>query len=213
MSSLAALLAIVAALLIGAISPGPSFLLVSRISITQSRFHGLAAAIGMGAGGTVFASLALLGLAALLSQVEWLYVVLKSIGGVYLTWLGIRIWQGAKQPLPVADFAALESRSLLRSFSFAFLTQLSNPKTAVVYGSIFAAMLPVGPPDWLLVTLPPLVFVVETGWYAVVALAFSAAYPQALYFRGKVWVDRLAGTVMGLLGLRLILDAIGTRKL
>jgi threonine/homoserine/homoserine lactone efflux protein len=206
------LLAIIATLLVGAVSPGPSFLLVSRISVVQSRAHGLAAALGMGLGGTVFASLALLGLAALLSQIVWLDAILKLAGGLYLIWLGIRIWQGARDPLPSTDTIPAEDRTLLRSAAFGLLTQLSNPKTAVFYASIFAAMLPASPPVSLLIALPPLVFAVETAWYAIVAVSFSAPYPRKLYLRAKPWADRLAGTLMGLLGLRLVLDAIGARR-
>ena len=213
MSTSAVLLAVLATLLVGAISPGPSFLLVSRISVVQSRAHGLAAALGMGLGGTVFASLALLGLAALLSQIVWLDTILKLDGGAYLIWLGIRIWQGASDPLPSADTVSIRERSLLRSAAFGLLTQLSNPKTAVFYASIFAAMLPASPSVSLLIALPPLVFAVEAGWYAIVALSFSAPYPRKLYLQAKPWADRLAGTVMSLLGLRLMLDAADIRRL
>lgn len=213
MSTPAVLLAIIATLLVGAVSPGPSFLLVSRMSVVQSRAHGLAAALGMGLGGTVFAGLALLGLAALLSQIVWLDMVLKLAGGAYLLWLGIRIWRGANDPLPSAETVSVKDRTLLRSAAFALLTQLSNPKTAVFYASIFAAMLPASPPASLLIALPPLVFAVEAGWYAIVALSFSAPYPRKLYLRTKPWADRLAGTLMGLLGLRLVLDAVGGRRL
>ncbi len=212
MSTLTAVFAIMITLLLGAISPGPSFLLISRISIRQSRIHGLAAALGMGAGGAIFAALALFGLIAALSQVAGLYFVLKVAGGAYLVWLGVKIWRGAAKPLPAPAPVEGENRSLLRSFAFALLTQLSNPKTAIVYASIFAAMLPQSPPSWLFPALPPLVFVVEAGWYAVVALAFSAPYPKAVYLRCKLWADRAAGTMMGLLGLRLILDAIDLRR-
>ena len=128
MSTPAVLLAVLATLLVGAISPGPSFLLVSRISVVQSRAHGFAAALGMGLGGTIFAGLALLGLAALLSQVVWLDAVLKLAGGLYLLWLGIRIWRGANEPLPSADSVSVENRTLLRSAAFALFTQLSNPR-------------------------------------------------------------------------------------
>lgn len=213
MTATATLLAILGALLVGVISPGPSFVLVSRIAVTRSRLHGLAAALGMGIGGTIFAGLALLGLAALLSQVDWLYLALKIAGGLYLAWLGIRIWRGAGEPLTSADTGAPQGASLFRSFSFGLLTQISNPKAAIIYGSVFAAMLPAAPPSWLVSALPPLVFAIETAWYAIVALAFSASHPRALYLRGKLWIDRLAGGVMTALGLRLVLDAIGTRKL
>ena len=62
MESVFTLAAILGALLIGAISPGPSFVLVARISIARSRRDGLAAALAMGVGGVILGGLALLGL-------------------------------------------------------------------------------------------------------------------------------------------------------
>ncbi|MBB4038902.1 threonine/homoserine/homoserine lactone efflux protein [Microvirga flocculans] len=212
MSMTVILFSIVGALLIGAISPGPSFVLVSRIAITASRLAGLSAALGMGLGGATFGILALLGLSALLMRVEWLYLALKLMGGAYLIYLGIRIWRGAREPIAVPDREVFEKGSLLRSFSFAFVTQISNPKTAVVYGSIFAALLPASPPAWMLMALPPLIFLVEAGWYAIVALAFSARHPRSVYLSYKPWIDRLAGAVMGGLGLRLIAESVALTK-
>jgi threonine/homoserine/homoserine lactone efflux protein len=94
----------------------------------------------------------------------------------------------------------------LRSFGIGLTTQISNPKTAIVYASIFAALLPASPPTWILLALPPAVFLVETGWYAIVAVAFSAGRPRAVYLRSKAWIDRLAATVIGALGIRLVMD-------
>ena len=42
---------------------------------------------------------------------------------------------------------------------------------------------------------------------AIVALALSAPAPAAAYLRWKAWIDRAAGGVMGLLGVKLIHDA------
>ena len=103
MATFSVLLGIMIAIGIGAMSPGPSFVLVSRISVGNSRLHGLAAAIGMGLGGAFFAVLALAGLVALLEQVEWLYLVLKCAGGLYLIYLGIAIWRGAREPIELAS--------------------------------------------------------------------------------------------------------------
>jgi threonine/homoserine/homoserine lactone efflux protein len=212
MSTTTILFGILGALLIGAISPGPSFVLVSRIAITASRLDGLAAALGMGLGGALFGTLALAGLSALLLQVEWLYMTLKLIGGAYLVYLGIRIWRGASAPLSIDTAAKFEKKSVLRSFTFAFVTQVSNPKTAVVYGSIFVALLPASPPHWLLLALPPLIFFVEASWYATVALVFSANKPRAVYLHSKTWIDRIAGAVMSALGARLISEAFISRS-
>lgn len=213
MSDAAFLASMIGALLIGAISPGPSFVLVSRIAVTASRIDGLAAAMGMGLGGAVFGGLALAGLNALLLQVDWLYFALKLTGGAYLVYLGVRIWRGASEPIVIPQTEGLPRPSRFRSFSFAFITQLCNPKTAIIYGSIFAALLPPSPPYWLLLALPPLIFLVEASWYAAVALAFSASRPRSVYLGSKNWIDRIAGAVMGALGLRLIFDSFRSQNL
>lgn len=210
MSSAGIFISIMAALIVGAISPGPSFVVVSRIAISRSRLDGLAAAFGMGAGGVVFAVLALAGLTALLSQFEWLYILLKVAGGAYLVYIAVNIWRSAGQPLEVSD-AANGNRAPMRSFTTALLTQLSNPKTIIVYASIFAALLPRTMPPGLIVALPLGVFVVEAGWYSIVAFAFSARHPRRLYLAAKSWIDRAAGAVMGGLGLRLILSGLSAR--
>jgi len=191
-------------------SPGPSFVVVSRIAISRSRLDGLAAALGMGAGGVVFAVLALAGLTALLSQFEWLYILLKVAGGAYLIYIAVNIWRGAGEPLEVSD-AGDSHRAPRRSFMTALLTQLSNPKTIIVYASLFAALLPRTVPLDLMIALPLGVFAVEAGWYSIVALAFSARHPRRLYLAAKSWIDRTAGAVMGGLGLRLILSGLSAR--
>ena len=207
-----ALLAILGTLTLGAMSPGPSFVLVARTAVARSRRDGLAAALGMGVGGAVFCGLALLGLIALLASVEWLYALLKTAGALYLFYLAVMIWRGAKQPLVMqqdaaADGAPPHGGRLRRSFAVGLMTQLSNPKTAIVYSGIFAALLPPSPPGWMVLILPPLIFLIEAGWYSIVALLFSADRPRRTYLRGKSWVDRAAGTAMGLLGFKLILAA------
>ena len=210
MSSAAILFSIFAAMLVGAMSPGPSFVVVSRIAISRSRLDGLAAAVGMGVGGITFSVLALAGLTALLTQFAWLYIVLKVAGGAYLVYIAYRIWRGAKEPLTVGD--AVDGRSSIRrSFTTALLTQLSNPKTIIVYASIFAAFLPKAIPLGVIIGLPIGIFAIEAGWYAIVALAFSSQRPRQAYLAAKAWIDRAAGLVMGGLGLRLIVSGMMLR--
>ena len=96
---------------------------------------------------------------------------------------------------------------------------MSNPKTAVVvvYASIFVSLLPREIPTWVmlvlpllvvpLLVLPLLVFAIETGWYCVVALALCAPSPRAAYLRSRKWVDRAAGGVMAVLGIKIMVGA------
>ena len=200
-----ALIGLATVLLLGAMSPGPSFILVARMAVAQSRRHGLAAALGMGIGGGVFALAALIGLQSLLTAVPALYVGVKLFGGAYLIYLGVMIWRGAKQPLPTAESGAAQG-SVGRSFIVALGTQLSNPKTAIAYTGIFAAFLPEQASLSTGATVLALVLAIETSWYTVVALVLSAPAPRAIYLRGKAWIDRGVGAALGLLGMKLLLS-------
>ncbi|MCT7327411.1 LysE family translocator [Ralstonia mojiangensis] len=207
MTASAAVFAILVALLLGAMIPGPSFVLVARNAIGLSRRDGLATALGMGAGALFFGGLALAGLYTLLQAVEWLYIGLKVAGGAYLTYMAWTIWRGAKLPMVMDDRLTQQAGSARKSFWTGITTQMSNPKTAIWYGSIFAALLPQHPPVWCYFVLPPLVFLVEFGWYTIVALCFSSRVPREMYLRAKTWVDRVAAVAIGALGLRLIFTA------
>jgi threonine/homoserine/homoserine lactone efflux protein len=201
-----ALLGVLAALTVGVISPGPSFVMVARMAVATSRTKALAAALGMGVGGVLFGAAALLGLHSVFQAVPSLYVVLKLAGGAYLCYLGYLIFRSAKQPLFITSGDGVTPRAQ-RSFWLGLTTQVSNPKTAVVYASVFAAFLPQSFGVAFAAILLMLVFCIEAGWYALVALVLSAQAPQKLYLAYKQWLDRVAGAVMFALGIKLITDA------
>jgi threonine/homoserine/homoserine lactone efflux protein len=206
--SMTAILGIAAAITIGAISPGPSFVMVARTSVAGSRIDGLAAALGMGVGGVIFSSAALVGLLSLLAAVPVLYVALKVLGGTYLVYLGYRVFRGAKEPLDIEVGAAgARPAAPRRSFVLGLATQLSNPKTAIFYASVFSAL---HPERWswaALLVLPAVIFAIEAGWYSIVATALSGAGARSRYQSLKRWIDRSAGLVIAAFGGRLILYA------
>jgi threonine/homoserine/homoserine lactone efflux protein len=207
MQEFVALAGIIGALAIGVVSPGPSFVMVARLAVATSRAKGLAAAVGMGVGGVVFASAALLGLQAVLLAVPSLYWTLKVFGGLYLCYLGLRIFLAAKVPLPIEPPGYTDGAALSRAFWLGLTTQISNPKTAIVYAGVFAAFLPHAFSPLFAAVLLCVVFVIEAAWYAVVATLLSSSRPRRAYLSCKAWVDRAAGLVMIALGLRLLISA------
>ncbi len=208
MNPIVSLFSILAALALGAISPGPSFLFVTRTSVALSRRDGIAAAAGMGLGAAIICTLALVGLRA---QVQWVYIGFKLLGGVYLLYLAWRLWRGAAPAAaPPAEAAqpTLSKSGRARSFLLALATQLSNPKTVVVIGGIFAALLPAHVPIWMYLAIPPIQLAIETSWYTFVAVVMSSAAPRSAYLRARTGIDRAAGCVLGALGLRLIVEGV-----
>jgi threonine/homoserine/homoserine lactone efflux protein len=208
MNEISSLAAIFGVLCVGTVSPGPSFVMVARTAVSSGQAEATAASLGMGIGGVIFAIVALAGLQALLLAVPTLYVVLKLAGGLYLAYLGIRILRGSGEPLTVSSEPATKREgSLLRFLIFGLGTQLSNPKTAIVYASVFATFLPRGVRFQSGVALVVMVFLLETSWYALVALVLSAEKPRKAYLRFKSLIDRVAGGMIFLLGMKLASSA------
>jgi len=199
------LIPIALATLVGAISPGSSFLVVAQISMQKSRAHGFAASLGTGTGAVIFTLLASYGLFVVIEKVPWVYLILKFMGGMYLCYLAYKIWKSAKEP--IAESNTLDMKlSLYKSYYLGLFTQLTNPKTAIVIGGIIMAFLPSQVPDYSLLLLSMMAFIIDAGWYAVVAMALTTKKAQRYYVRFKKVINRTASGVMGFMGAKLILN-------
>jgi threonine efflux protein len=201
-----ALVGIGAVQLLAAMSPGPAFLVVTRISVGESRRAALAAALGVTTATLIWAVAATLGMHVLLAEAAWLYDVLKLIGGGYLVWLAVQAWRHAGKPLAVAA-NGLAGMSAWQAWRLGFSTNLANPKVIVFFGSIFVTLFTPETPSWVRGAALVIVAANEIGWYAVVALLFSSRAAQAGYRRAKRWIDRVTGAVLMVFGLRLIFGA------
>nr|WP_218946120.1 MULTISPECIES: LysE family translocator [unclassified Acinetobacter] len=184
-------------------SPGPTSIYVAKNSIAISRKHGLFTALGTGFGAAIFGLLAVLGLQAFLLAVPSAYLALKICGGLYLLWMAFKIIKHAKEPIEAGNSSSSQM-SLHRAFTTGLITQLSNPKIAIVLASIFTALLPKEIPTYFYFVLPVLCFFIDAGWCSLVAVALSAEKPRKVYLKFKAGFDRAAGAVMTVLGLKLI---------
>lgn len=191
------------ALMLGAMSPGPTSIYVAKNSIAISRQHGLFTALGTGTGAAIFGLLAVLGLQAFLLAVPSAYLALKICGGLYLLYLAFKIIKHAKEPIDDGQNTSSQM-SLRRAFTTGLITQLSNPKIAIILASIFTALLPKEIPTYFYFVLPILCFFIDAGWCSLVAVALSAEKPRRVYLRFKAVFDRAAGAIMTALGLKLI---------
>lgn len=187
--------------LLAVMSPGPSFLITARTAVAQSRGDGFKVALGLGAGTVIWSSAALLGLNALFHALPSLFMAMKIAGALFLLWVAWQIFRHAAVPL---DLDLRQREAISHPFIRGVLTQISNPKVAVFFGSIFIAMLPAHVPLWMTLTLIAIVSFNEVWWYAAVALFFGSGPVRRFYLKAKVWIDRVTGLFLGVLGLRLL---------
>ncbi|MDD3343850.1 MAG: LysE family translocator [Sulfurospirillaceae bacterium] len=206
MSEYSFLLAIGSVFMLGTMSPGPSFILIAKTAVSKSRKEGFSVAIGLGLGAVVFSLLAIFGLYAILQTIPFLYGFLKVLGGMYLLYLAYKIWKYADTPLDTKLSLEQKPKSFAKAILFGFVTQMSNPKTAIIIGSIFAALLPKELPPYGVFLVCLMAFIIDVSWYAFVVGLLSTQKAQKLYLHSKKYIDRVAGSVLGALGLKLALD-------
>ena len=176
------------------ISPGPDFVVtISRAA--RSRRAGLAAAAGIVVGTAIWASASAVGLEFVFAHYRWVADVVRLLGAGYLMWLGARMITRARQPLPAAAAPGSPAR-LGPSWRAGLLADLGNPKAAVFWTSLFAAVLPPGALTWVRVLAIVVVVAIAAGWYAAVACTFSLAAVTRAYQRAKKWIDRATGGVL-----------------
>ena len=204
MEYVVALLGLAVVHLLAVASPGPSTVLVIQTSAVAGRRGGLLAAFAMMVGALAWAAAALYGLQALFAQFEWLYVAFRIGGALFLIYLAVMIWRHAKDPLPDIAVDRTAHMTGWQGFMRALLLQLSNPKIMVFFGSIFLSVLPQNTPAWMDGAVLAIVALNEFCWFALLALVFSGGPARAFYRRAKIWIDRVMGGVLGVLGLRLI---------
>jgi threonine/homoserine/homoserine lactone efflux protein len=114
-----------------ALTPGPNMIYLISRSITQGHVAGLISLGGVALGFVFYMLCVAFGITALLFAVPYAYDALRLAGAGYLGWLA---WQALKpngrSPFQVRELSVDGPRKL---FAMGFVTNLLNPKIAMLY--------------------------------------------------------------------------------
>ncbi|MGW3473090.1 LysE family translocator [Saccharopolyspora sp. NPDC000995] len=189
------------------LTPGPNmFYLVSR-SLTQGRPAGLVSLLGVAVGFLVYAAAATAGIATVFALVPALYTVLQITGAAYLLWLG---WQAVRPggasvfaPVPTAGYGPG------RLFAMGLVTNLLNPKIAVLYVSLLPQFIDPARGGVALQSLTLSVVQIVVALSVNALIVVTAGSVAGVLARRPVWlrVQRyFMGTVLVGLAVRLLTD-------
>lgn len=189
------------------LTPGPNMMYVVSRSITQGRRAGLVSLAGVAVGFLAYLTATAFGLSAIFAAVPRLYVAVKLAGAGYLAWLA---WQ-AVRPGGGSVFTPVDlpAHSPRRLFTMGLLTNLLNPKAAIMYASLI--------PQFVDVSAGHLVMqgFVLGGVQIAVSLTVNsilvcgAGVIAVFLARRPAWlrIQRyVTGTVLGLVAVRLATD-------
>lgn len=189
------------------LTPGPNMAYLVSRAICQGRAAALVSLCGVALGFVVYMLCAAFGITALILAVPYAYDALRLTGALYLGYLA---WQalkpGGRSPFEVSRLAP-DSRT--RLFAMGFLTNLLNPKIAMLYlallpqfvtptgGSVMGQTLMLGSVQ----------IVISIAVNALIALAAGSI--AVFLSRNPGWLKAqrwIMGGVLGSLALRMALD-------
>ena len=156
---------------LGAISPGPSVMVVIRNTIVGGRSQGVACAIGHGIGFGIYAGSAVFGLIVLLENAPDVFLILQLIGIGLLIWYGYLMWNDDVNLDDKSDIddSKIRRQGFIEGFSIAFF----NPKIALFLVAVLAQVLEPGMGMGTKIAIGLLGMSIDMGWYLIVALALT----------------------------------------
>ena len=211
------------------VTPGPNVLLVSHLAASGQRNAALWAAVGISAVAVLWATLAMLGINVLFSAQPEIRVAVQLAGGVYLFYLARRMWLQSRE-VPSGKVDSVDSVDEANEMGDAgnkgntgdargtavsapatpgaalrmgVTTNMLNPKSAVMFSSLFAAALPAQLATHQQAAVLGMVLCNALLWHGFLAGAFSHPCVQAVYARHRRWWLRLTSASLGMFGARL----------
>ena len=198
----------VAAVLI--VTPGPDTALIIRNALRAGARSASLSAVGVGVGSAAWAAASVVGVAALLESSDVAFTVFKLAGAAFLVFLGLRAIAGTFRTTPAgapesvpAPPACMTARNALLQ---GVLNNLLNPKAGAIFATVMPQFIQPGDPTSRLVLMVVCYDVMVIAWLCVYAVVVSRARRSGVGARLRKGLERVTGTVIIGLGLRLALE-------
>lgn len=190
--------------LMGAASPGPSLTVILSASIGGGRPAGLMAAWAHALGVTLYATLTVVGVTAVLARQPALFAGLQLCGALYLIVIGIRL---LKSPAGTLAGGSATNTALLPAARNGFAVAFLNPKLALFMLALFSQFLSPTYGTLELALMVATAGIIDGCWYTLVAVLLTRPAPLDALRDHAGLIDKTLGLVITTLALYILADA------
>ena len=186
------------------VTPGPDMALVLRNGVRGGARLAWWTGLGCCTGISVHATLAVLGLSAILAASAAAYTVLRIAGGGYLVYLGVMALLGSfHEPKTLVPQREVATRT--EAFRQGVLSNVLNPKIALLFLTLLPQFVGDGEPRVATSAFLAATFlVVAVAWWRLFSLGVGALGAVLSRRRVRVVFDRVTGAVLVALGVRVL---------
>jgi len=186
-------------------SPGPSNLAIMSIAMSEGRRAALTFAAGVICGSMFWATMACIGLSAVLMSYMGLMKGIKLAGGLYLLWLGYKSARSSMiKVIPTQIKAVGGPSSWRRLYLRGVGMHMTNPKAVLAWVAIVSLGVPQGTgPAHVIAFVPGCLFIAMTvfGGYAIL---FSTSGARRIYAKLRRSLEAVLAAVFVMSGGKLL---------
>jgi threonine/homoserine/homoserine lactone efflux protein len=195
------------------VTPGPDTALIIRNTLRAGARSASLSAVGVGLGSAAWAAASVIGVAALLESSDAAFTVFKLAGAGYLVYLGLRTLAGTFRPPvaaaadPATAVAAPRTVGAGSAFLQGVLNNLLNPKAGAIFATVMPQFVEPGDSASRLVLMVLCYDAICIAWLCAYAVVISRVRRTTAGARVRKSLERMTGTVMVGLGVRLALES------
>ena len=210
-SILSIILTVVVTHFLALLSPGPDFMLLVKSGVRNGFRKSWGLPMGIAFANGVYITLCIIGLGEFLVKSVILLRVLKLLGGLFLLYISISALKAKKEDYDDIDSEKGESlvkSSFLGILLTGFISGISNPKNLVFYLSLFSMVLTDGINQQIKISLGIWMTSIVFLWDSFILIILSREIIQKRFIGIVYYIDKVAGVIIGSLGLKLVISAI-----
>lgn len=192
-------------IMLAAISPGPDFAVVVKNSLRHSRKMGLYTSMGVATSLLVHSVYCIFGLALLVTQSLLAFSVIKYIGAMYLSYIGIKSLLSKKENLQETDVDLKKAGSLSSAFFQGLFCNLLNPKAILFLIAFFTLIVKPGQDLWLEMVYGLDIALIHLIWFSTLSLLITHRLFQKKLNQLQHYIVKVMGVFLLGFGLRVAL--------
>ena len=187
--------------LLGAMSPGPSMVVVINNAITKSRVNGIIAAIAHGIGIAIYALFAVLGIGLIIQTSSYIFNGLQILSIIFLFYLGFQSLRNLNTD--EIDFEDTSVKSGVTSFAQGFTISILNPKIFVWFVAIYSQFMSIDNNLILNATLVITAGIVDAVWYILLVYLVTSGMVFGLIKKNYRIIEKIIGVLFIILSIGL----------
>ena len=197
--------ALIAICTVGAISPGPSLLVIISISAKFGRKAGLLSAVGHGTAVFIYALTTALGISLLSGATNYIFFYVKLAGALLLFWIGLSMFMPRhKTKGEIVNSQVPEKTGF--AFRDGFLIGILNPKIAAFFASLFSQFVLPTQAFTLSFLMASTAGLIDMTAYCLAALISNTLLFKHLFLNYAHIRDYIFGLLLILLALSVVYD-------